>query len=112
MPEENNLKKLSLIALSALLVLLGGAVIFWQARVLFADSAFQVFNVINQHAFSIAHYRYGAFVSQLGPYLLTHAHLPLKAVLFIYAITPNLLFAAVCAVIIFLLRQYKVAVLM
>jgi hypothetical protein len=112
MPEETNLRKLSIIALTALFVLLVGAVIFWQARVLFADSAFQVFNVINQQAFSIAHYRYGAFVSQLGPYLLARAHVPLKAILFIYAITPNLLFAAICAVIIFLLRQYKVAVLM
>ncbi|MBX2905008.1 MAG: hypothetical protein KF744_03160 [Taibaiella sp.] len=112
MPEENHLRKQSLIALSALFLLLVGAVIYWQARVLFADSAFQVFNVINQQAFSIAHYRYGAFVSQLGPYIFSQMHLPLKVVLFIYAITPNLLFAAVCAIILFVLRQYKVAVLM
>ena len=63
------LRNVAKIALAALLVLLTGAFVFYKERVLFADTAYILFNILNYHSFSIQEHRYGSFITQLVPYL-------------------------------------------
>ncbi|MCD6011226.1 MAG: hypothetical protein K0Q79_1088 [Flavipsychrobacter sp.] len=105
------LKKLSIIALAAMGVLLVGAIILYKQRILFADAAYIVFNIINYERTSIQFNRYGSFITQIFPYAAVKMHLPLKQVLILYSASFNIFYFLVAGVL-YRCRQYALTILM
>jgi len=112
MDEGPVLKNLSKIALAALGILLLGAVVYFKERMLFADAAYILFTILNYHSVAIQEYRYGSFVTQIVPYLGQKLHLPIKALLAGYAVSFNLFYCAVAALLVYRYKQYGLAILM
>jgi len=109
---EITLKRTSKISFVALVVLLIGSIVFYKERVLFADIAFSAFAIINDGHFLIINNRYGEVIHQLFPYLGAKFHLPLKTILIGYSASFNLIYAIVSAILVYGLKQYRLAVLM
>ncbi len=109
---EITLKRTSKISLAALTILLIGSIVFYKERVLFADIAFSAFAIINDGHFLILNNRYGEVVHQMFPYLGAKLHLPLKTILIGYAASFNLIYVIVSAILVYGLKQYRLAVLM
>ena len=109
---QSSLKTLAKIALAAMAALFVIAIVFYKERVLFADAAFVVFHIINEKIFAIQENRYGSFITQMFPYFGAKLHLPLKTIIVGYGISFNLFFLSVNAALIYLLKQYRLAILM
>lgn len=109
--KESNFKKPALIAFAALIALLIGAFVFWQER-MFADVSYYAFNIINNDSLNVLHGRYGSFITQLIPYWLQKLNMPVKTILIGYSISFNLFYLLVSAILIFLYKQYRLAILM
>jgi hypothetical protein len=109
---DQELKKQSIAGLCAMIVLLVGAFVFYKERVLFADSSFIAFNVINNKSLCIQEHRYGSFITQLAPFLGQKLHLPLRSLLIGYSASFNIFYCFVAALLIFVFRQYRLAILM
>ena len=101
--------KIALAAIGALFIL---AAIFYRERILFSDAAFYMFDIVDRGGFCIQHNRYGAFVTQLLPWIAVKAHLPLKTVLISYAVNFNLFYVVVVSILVFGFKQYRLALLM
>jgi hypothetical protein len=106
-----SLKTPSKIALAALGVLLIGAIVFFKERLLFIDTSYYAFNIINYKGLALIHQRYGAFISQIIPYAGFKLHLPIGAILFGYAISFNVFFVVIGALLIYRYKQYRLAIL-
>ena len=111
-PSEQKLKTYSLIGLATSLVLVAGAGIFYRERSFFTDTAYVLFNIINNGHMAIQFNRYGALVAQSIPWLGQKLHLPLTTILIAYSMGPYLFYALVTGVLIFWFRQYRMALLM
>lgn len=61
------------------LVMLGMALVFYRERAFFMDAGFQLFNLINEGAVQVYHYRFVTAVPQIIPYLLLKMGAPLWA---------------------------------
>jgi len=105
------LKKLSKIAIVALIILLVGAIIFFRERIFFADAAYVSFNIINYSDLAIQCNRYGSFITQIVPYLGQQFHLPLTSVLISYSASFYLFYLVVIAMLVYRCKQYGLAVL-
>lgn len=92
---SSSIKIAAQVALGFLIALLIGSIIFWKERMLFSDAAFISFRIINYGTLQIQVDRYGAFITQLFPYLASKAHLPLASVLLWYSISFNLFYLVV-----------------
>ena len=101
--------KVALAAMTALFVL---AIVFYRERVLFADAAYIAFHIINDKSLCIGKNRYGAIATQIFPYLEQQFHLSLKAILIGYGISFNLFFLSVNACLVYVFKQYRLAILM
>jgi hypothetical protein len=110
--EQNSLKKPALAACGLFVVLLIGAFLLFRERLFFADSAYQAFNIVNEMRMGVYHFRYGAFVAQVFPWVGQYAHWPLHTILVGYAVGPYVFFLLVSSLIVFVFRQYKLAILM
>jgi hypothetical protein len=108
---RDTLRKCSLIAVLALFLLLIASFVFYKERVLFADAAFVAFNIINYHSLSIQAQRYGSFITQLVPYLGQALGLPIRIILLGYAVSFNLFYFLVAAIL-HRLKQYGFTVLL
>lgn len=95
--------------MSVLLILSG---IYYKERILFADSAFKLFDIIVNQRFSIDEHRYGSFVSQLLPLLARRLHLSVGFITIVYSLSFNIFFLAATALLVYPLRQYGLAILM
>lgn len=109
--ESRTLKKVAQISLAALGTLLIGAFVLYKQRILFADAAFVVFNIINYKSIAIQANRYGSFITQLFPYLGSKAHLPLQQLLIGYSASFNFFYLIIGASL-YRMRQYALTVLM
>ena len=109
---SDKLKYPSYIALSVLGLLLVTAFIYYKERLLFADASFIAFNIINYKSMGIQEHRYGSFITQVVPYFGSLLRLPIKAILMGYAVSFNLFYFLVAAVLVFGLKQYRLAILM
>ena len=109
---QETLKKAAGIALAALAILLTGAIVFFKERVLFADAAYILFNILNYHSFAIQEHRYGSFITQVVPFLGQKLHLPVKFLIIGYGVSFNLFYFTVAAVLVYRYRQYRLAILM
>jgi hypothetical protein len=93
------------IALSALFALLVCSAVFFKERMLFSDSAYILYNIINNKALLIQEHRYGSFITQAFPLAGVWMKLSLTAILFLYSISFNL-FYLVSGIVLFRMRQY------
>ncbi|MCW3120708.1 MAG: hypothetical protein JWQ38_200 [Flavipsychrobacter sp.] len=109
---QTSLKKYSSIALAALAVQVILSVIFYKERVFFADASFVLFNVINKAKVFVLNDRWGSFITELPPYLFIKLHLPIKQVIFAYALSFNSFVMIIAAAIAYLHKQYKLVILL
>lgn len=94
------------------MVLLIAAACFSVERVLFSDSAFVLFRIINSGSLQIQEHRYGSFITQSFPLLASRLHLPLKAVMVLYSISFNLFYLTVALLLLYKFRDFTLGVLM
>ena len=106
------LKNLSKLALAVLALLFIGGIVFYKERILFADSAFKTFNIINYKMFSVSENRYGSFITQVVPYAMMRLHLSAKAIIKAYAFGFNLFYLLIGIGLVYKLRQYSTALIM
>ena len=105
-------KMASCIGVAALVVLFIWGIVFYKERILFADSAFKSFNIINFSSFCISENRYGSYVTELLPWLCMKLHMPAKIILKAYALSFNLFYLIVAALLVFKFKQYMLAMLL
>jgi hypothetical protein len=110
--DQSSLKPAAHIAVAALGVLLLGAFIFFKERVFFADTSFLAQTIINDRHLNILEKRYGSFITQIVPYIGANLHLPLTLVLVAYAVSFNLFYFTVAAIIVYRYKQYMLGILM
>jgi hypothetical protein len=106
-----NLKKLSKIALVAMVILFIGSIVYYRQRVFFADASFILFSILNYKTFYIQEHRYGSFITQMIPYLGQKMHLPLRAIIIGYSVSFNLFYLLVAALL-YRFRQYALVLIM
>jgi len=68
-------------------ILLLGAVYFYKERILFADSAFQFFKIVNFEKINIEAARYGAILPEFPLLLAMKLGIGLKMLLIIYSVS-------------------------
>jgi len=107
---NNSLKKPAIVAIAAMAVLLAGAVVFYPARMLFADASFITFNILDLHRFYIQEHRFGSFITQLVPWLGQKYHWPLKTILIGYSASFNVFYLLV-SLLLYRMRQYSLVLL-
>ncbi len=88
-PLENWLKKIGYGYFAVFLLL---CVYYFKERVIYIDSANQIFEMINKESFEIFVGRYSMAISQLLPLLAIKLHLSLRAILIIYSISFGLVY--------------------
>jgi len=107
-PAIKSASKIALAAIAALLII---AIIFFKERVLFADAAFAAYNIINNKTVYIISQRYGSFVARIIPYWQARLHFSVKSILIGYGISSNLFLLIVTALMVYVYKQYKLAIL-
>lgn len=112
MDQTFSLKRVSKVAVAALLVLFAGAMVFWRQRTLFVDDAFIPSLIFNSHKLQIQENRFGSFITQMVPLIGSKLHLPVKAILIGYSISFNLFYFCVITLLTYRFRQYALAILM
>ena len=106
------LKTLSKLALFLLSVLFVGGIVFYKERIIFADSAFKIFNIINYRMFSISENRYGSIITQVVPYAMMRMHLSAKAIIKAYAFGFNFIYLTAGVLLVYRFKQYKLAIIL
>ncbi len=109
---QQSLKGAAKVGLGAMLALFVMSIIFYKERILFSDSAFYTFNMINGKAFSIEHNRYGSFITQVLPWIAVKANLSLRTILICYSVSFYLFFTCAAFVVVYMCKQYGLALLM
>ncbi len=109
---KQSLKGVAKVGLAAMAGLFITALLFYRERVLFADASYVLFHIINDKKLAIQESRYGSFVTQMVPYFGQKLHLSLKAILIGYGVSFNLFFFSVNAILVYVLKQYRLAILM
>ena len=109
---QQSLKKLANIAFMAMGALLILAILCYKERILFADASYISFHIVNERNLCVQEQRYGSFITQLFPYLCQKMHLPLRAILLAYSLSFNAFFLSVNAILVYVFRQYRLAILM
>ncbi len=112
MQENKTTRIAAYISLSGLLVLCIAALWYYKERMLFTDAAYIVFNIITEGTLRIQENRFGAFITQMVPLIGSKLHLPLKTILLSYSLSFNLFYLLVGVILVFILKQYRIAVLL
>lgn len=86
------------------------AIVLYKERVIYADSALQVFEMINSSTFSIYVERYSMYISQLLPVALIKSEAPLSFVLMSYSIS-GVLIHLICFILCFYFFKNKESVI-
>ncbi len=107
-PSIKTASKVALAAIAALLVI---TIIFFKERALFADSAFAIFNIINDKSIYIINQRYGSLIARVLPYLQVELHSSIKAIVMGYAISSTLFLLIVAALTVYYYKLYHFAIL-
>ncbi len=93
-------------------IFLIASILFYRERMLFVDPCFVTFTILNTSELVITEHRYGAFITQLFPWIGGMMHLPLATILILYSASFYLFFSAVILLLIFRFKQYGLAILM
>lgn len=94
-----------------MLVLLIGAIICYKERMLFSDASLISFLRIN-FELQLPEKRYGAFITQIVPYIAPKLHLSLRTILIAYSASFNLFYLTVTTLLVYKYQQYSMAILM
>lgn len=81
---------------------------FYAERIINTDAANYAFHILNYEEFCIAHKRYGAFISQLIPFLAIKLDISVKHFLLLYSVNFIVLFYGIYLLCVYLLKN-KVA---
>jgi len=111
-PFNTTLKKSSLAAIAALIVLLAFAIVYYKVRVFFLDSAYVCTNILIHHGLSIQEHRYGSFITQLVPLIGIKLHLSIKYIVIAYTVSFNVFYLGVILLLVFRFKQYALSILM
>jgi hypothetical protein len=87
------------------LILLVLAGIFYKERILYADSAFYIFKIINFSKFNVEAGRVGALLTQVLPLSAVKLGLPLKSVILSYSLSFPLIYFLVYLISVYLIRN-------
>ncbi|OSZ82453.1 hypothetical protein CAP35_04065 [Chitinophagaceae bacterium IBVUCB1] len=112
MQENNTTRLAAYTGLAGLFILCIASLWYYKERMLFTDASFILFNIITEGRLYIQENRFGAFITQMVPMLGSKMHLPLKTILLSYSLSFNLFYFLSSAVLVFVCRQYKIAVLL
>lgn len=108
---DSALKNASRVALAAMLLALLGAIYFYKERLFFLDSSFLAFNIINQKKLDIQQQRYGAFITQIVPYLGAKLNLPIRTILLSFTLSYNVFYLTVAGLL-HKMRQYRLTIIL
>lgn len=106
-----NLKYPYYISLFYIGILLVCSIVFFKERMLFIDPAYVTFKILNSKSFAISEHRYGAFITQMFPWVCAHLNVPLKATLMLYSSSFYLFYISVFYAIGKCFNQKKLAIL-
>lgn len=81
------MKKYKILAHLYFLTLIIFSIVYYKQRVIYIDSAAQIFEIINNETFAIYVKRYSMFISQLFPILMIKIGLPLKSIIIAYSVS-------------------------
>lgn len=84
----------------------------YKERMLFVDPAWIVFNIIHQKKWIIAEHRYGAFITQLFPLIVSYLGGSIKSILWIYSTSFYLFYLSVAWIVGRVLRQEWLAMIL
>jgi hypothetical protein len=93
-------------------ILFLGSLYFSFERILYSDSSFILFRIINLGSLQPQEYRYGSFITQGIPLVASKLHLPLSWIVLLYSASFNLFYLAVAAILVLKLKEYSLAILM
>ena len=94
-----------------LCLLLSGSILYFKERMLFIDGPHLLFRIINDQVLQITEFRYGSFISQLFPLLGSKMHVSLGGLMILYSASFYLFYTLVVVLLVFLFRNYGLAVL-
>jgi hypothetical protein len=86
--------------------------VFANERVLFMDSAYQIFDMINSGGFHQSVRRYSMYLSELLPWLAIRLNLPLKVVIFSYSASFTLIAYGFWLLTAYILKNRQVGIIM
>ncbi len=93
-------------------ILLVASILFYRERMLFVDPCFVTFTILNTSELVITEHRYGAFITQLFPWIGGMLHLPLTTLLILYSASFYLFFSTIILLLIYRFKQLGLALLM
>ena len=99
-------------AFAGMILLLAGSCVWYRERILFADCAYKMYDIIHSRQYSVSENRWGCIITQVLPLAALKMHLPLRWVIILFSINFNLFYAIISAVLTFWFRTYRLAVLM
>jgi hypothetical protein len=98
--------------LGLFLILFFGSLYFSLERILYSDSSFILFRIINLESLQPQEHRYGSFITQGFPLIASKLHLPLSWIILLYSASFNLFYLAVAMVLVLKLKEYALSILM
>ncbi len=101
-----------IITVGLFFILLAASIVFYRERMLFVDPCFVTFTILNTSELVITEHRYGAFITQIFPWMGGVLHLPLSVILVLYSASFYLFFTTVALLLIYRFKQYGLAILM
>ena len=106
-----SLRPAAIASVCVLLIMLVSAVVFYKERMLFIDAPHILFRIVNDSVFQINDFRYGSFVTQMVPYAGSKIGLPLKWLMVLYSASFYTFFLIVTSVLVFVFRNYPLAII-
>lgn len=103
---------LKAIILGLFSILLLGSLYFSFERILYSDSSFILFRVINTGELQPQQHRFGSFITQGFPLIASKLHLPISWIVVIYSASFNLFYLVVAMILVLKLKDYRLALLM
>ncbi len=113
-PNPNNtiVGKLYKLALAGMAMLLVLSLVLFKERMFFIDPSFITFEIIQKGTFIFSEHRYGAFITQAVPLLLSKMNLPLNLILLSYSASFYAFYFGVMWVLGIRWKQYLLGVLL
>jgi len=92
------------------LLILSGC--FFIERMLYADTAYYLFQMVNNEKLFIEHHRYSMILLQLLPVMAMKLHLTLKTVILVYSCSIIIVYYSIFCIAVFWLRNYSAGLIM
>lgn len=104
-------RRLAYIAFASMALLLFGSLYFYQERIIFTDASLVSFRRINLQDLESSQRRWGAFITEIVPLLLSKLCVPLRFILIAYSLSFNIFYLLVMSTLVFRWRLYLLSLL-